>query len=74
MGRGLKSIAGPLFFAVVACLLFGGAYAMWPAELFSAPDSGIAAASLLRGFASLVLVTIGLEFLAALVVVVMTDS
>jgi hypothetical protein len=67
-------IAGPLFFAVVALLLLSGAYAMWPAGFFSALSSGLTFGLLLRAAASLVLATIGVEFLGALVITVVSDS
>jgi hypothetical protein len=66
--------AGPLFFAVVAFLLFSGAYAMWPAGFFSALSSGLTGGLLLRAAASLVLAAIGVEFLGALVIAVVSDS
>jgi hypothetical protein len=66
--------AGPLFFAVVAFLLFSGAYAMWPAGFFSALSSGPTIDLLIRAASSLVLAAIGVEFLGALVIAVVSDS
>jgi hypothetical protein len=66
--------AGPLFFAVLAFLLFGGAYAMWPAGFFGAMSSGLTGDLLLRAAASLVLAVIGIEFFCALVIAVVSDS
>ena len=66
--------AGPLFFGVVAFLLFSGAYAMWPAGFFSALSSELTGDLLLRAVASLVLALIGIEFLGALVIAIMSDS
>jgi len=47
---------------------------MWPADFFSTPFSGMAAGTLLRAVASPMLAIVGLEFLGALVVVVLADS
>ena len=66
--------AGPLFFAVLACLLFGGAYVMWPENLFSTPFSEMTIGVPLRVVASLLLAAIGLEFLGALAIVIASDS
>ena len=74
MERGLKSVQGPLFFATFAVLLFGGAYAMWPADFFSTSFAGMTNGALLRAAASSVLAIIGLEFLCALAIVVLSDS
>jgi hypothetical protein len=74
MERGIKSLGGPLFFATFALLLLGGAYAMWPPDFFSSPLAGMTNAALLRAVASSVLAIIGLEFLCALAIVVLSDS
>jgi hypothetical protein len=66
--------AGPLFFAVLAFLLFGGAYAMWPENFFSTQFSEMMIGMPLRVVASLILAAIGLEFLCALVIAVLSDS
>ena len=66
--------AGPLFFAVLAFLLFGGAYAMWPEDFFSTPFSTMTVGMPLRVVASLILAAIGVEFLGALVITIMSDS
>lgn len=71
--RGEKRVAGAVFFCVFAVLLLGGAYAMWPAELFHTAFSGWTFAMLLRAVAAFVLAILGVEFLAALVVVTLTD-
>ena len=70
----LKPAAGPLFFGVIALLLFAGAYAMWPSGIFGTPYSDMTIAMLLRAVASPILATIGLEFLAALAIVVLSDN
>ena len=74
MERGIQSFAGPLFFATVAFLFLCGSYVMWPSDFFGTPFSGIATGALLRAVASPMLAIIGLEFLAALVVVLLSDS
>ena len=66
--------AGPLFFAVLAFLLFSSAYAMWPENFFSIPFSEMTIGVPLRVVASLILAAIGLEFLGALVIVILSDS
>ena len=66
--------AGPLFFAVIAFLLFSGAYAMWPENLFSIPFSEMTLDVALRFVASLILAAIGLEFLGALAIVIASDN
>ena len=66
--------AGPLFFAVLALLLFGGAYALWPENVFSTPLSEMTIGVPLRIFSSLALAAIGLEFLGALAIVILSDS
>jgi len=70
----LKHAAGPCFFAVVTLLLFAGAYAMWPSDLFSTPFSELTPGMLIRAAAALVLGFIGLEFLAALMIVSRSDN
>ena len=72
--RGIKTVAGPLFFAVIAFLLFGGAYAMWPADFFGIPLSGMTAGVLLRAVAAALLAMIGLEFLCALAITALSDN
>ena len=66
--------AGPLFFTVLSFLLFSGAYAMWPENIFSTPFSEMTGAVPLRIIASLLLAAIGLEFLWALAITVLSDS
>ena len=66
--------AGPLFFAVLAILLFSGAYAMWPENFFSALASEPSIGLLVRALASLILAAIGLEFLGAFAIVINSDS
>jgi hypothetical protein len=70
----LKPAAGPLFFAVIALLLFAGSYALWPSGFFSTPYSGMTLGMLLRAVASPILAVIGLEFLAALAIVALSDN
>ena len=70
----LKPAAGPIFFAVIALLLFAGSYALWPEGLFSTPFSMMTAGMLVRTVVSLVLAIIGLEFLAALAIVSLSDN
>ena len=72
--RGIRSIAGPLFFAVFAVLFLGGSYAMWPPDFFSASSSEMTTGVLLRVIASPVLAIVGPEFLGALVIAVVTDN
>jgi hypothetical protein len=72
--RDPKSLAGALFFATFAILLFGGAYAIWPSGVFSNPFSEMTIAVLLRGVASLTLAIVGLEFLGALAIVALSDT
>jgi hypothetical protein len=72
--RGIKSVAGPLFFAAFAFLFFSGSYAMWPSDFFSTPFSEMTFGMLLRAVASPMLVIIGLEFLGALAIVTLSDS
>lgn len=74
MERGIKAIEGPLIFAVIALLLLGGAYAMWPPDFFSTGFSAITGGALLRAAASTVLAIIGIEFLGALAIVLLSDS
>ena len=69
----LKPAAGPCFFAVIALLLFAGAYAMWPGDFLSTPFPDLTTGMLLRAVASLVLGIIGLEFLAALAIAALSD-
>ena len=66
--------AGPLFFGVVTFLLFGGAYAMWPDKFMSTPFSEMTIGVPLRVVASLTLAAIGVEFLGALVIALVSDS
>ena len=70
----LKPVAGPVFFGVIAVLLFAGSYAMWPPGFFSTPYSDMTLGMLLRAVASPILAAIGLEFLAALAIVVLSDN
>ena len=70
----MKSVAGPLFFAVFAFLSVGGSYAMWPSDFFSTPFSGMSGGMLLRAVASIILAFGALEFLCALAIVTQSDS
>jgi protein-S-isoprenylcysteine O-methyltransferase Ste14 len=70
----LKPAAGPIFFAVIALLLLAGSYAMWPEGFFSTPFLEMTTGMLLRAVASLILVVIGVEFLAALAIVSLSDN
>jgi len=72
--RDPKSIAGAIFFATCAILLLGGAYAMWPPDVFAGPLSDLTLAVALRAAASLALAFIGLEFLGALAVLLLADT
>ncbi len=72
--RGIKPVQGPIFFAVVALLLFGGAYAMWPADFFGVTLSAMTAGMLLRAVSSALLALIGVEFLFAFVIVTFPDN
>jgi hypothetical protein len=72
--RDPKSIAGALFFATCAILLFGGAYAIWPPGIFGIPLSEMTVAAPLRAAASLALAVTGLEFLGALAIVALSDT
>ncbi len=72
--RVFKSVAGPVFFGAIALLLLGGSYAMWPSDFFSTPFSEMTFGVLLRAIASAVLVVIGLEFVAALAIAMLSDS
>jgi hypothetical protein len=65
---------GPIFFAVTALLLLGGSYAMWPGEIAGTPFPDMTIDVPLRAAASLLLAVIGLEFVGAFVIVMMTDS
>jgi hypothetical protein len=68
------SIEGAFFFAVFAILILGGAYTMWPAGFFSNSFADMSMGTVIRAAASLVLAMIGLEFLGALAIVVLSDS
>jgi len=70
----LKTAAGPLFFAVLAFLSLAGAYAMWPADFFSIPFSGMPGAMLLRAAAASILALGALEFLCALAIALQPDG
>jgi hypothetical protein len=70
----LKTAAGPLFFGVIALLLFAGSYALWPEGFFSTPFSAMTASMLLRAVASPVVAIVGVEFLAALAIVLLADN
>jgi hypothetical protein len=72
--RDPKSVAGAFFFATFAILLLGGAYAMWPPDVFASPFSEMTMAAPLRAAASLALAIIGLEFLGALAIVALSDT
>jgi hypothetical protein len=47
---------------------------MWPSDFFSTPFSEMTFGVLLRAIASPMLAVIGLEFLAALAIVTLSDS
>jgi hypothetical protein len=68
-----KSRAGAYFFAAVASLLLGGAFAMSPSNLFSTSLSDMTPGMLVRAAASLALTIVGLEFLGALAIVTLSD-
>ena len=70
----LKPAAGPTFFAVIAVLLLALSYLMWPAAFFGTPFSEMTSGMLLRTVVSLVLATIGVEFLAALAILLLSDN
>jgi hypothetical protein len=72
--RDPKSVAGAIFFATVAVLLLGGAYAMWPPGVLGNPFSEMTIAAALRAAASLALGIIGVEFLGALAIVALSDA
>ena len=72
--RGRRSVAGAFFFAVIAILFLGGAYAIWPPTFFGNSLSEMTIDVLIRAVASPVLAIVGLEFLGALAVVVLSDS
>ncbi len=72
--RGIRSFAGPLFFAVFALLFCAGAYAMWPAYFFSMPMSETPAATQIRAAAAIVLAILGLEFLSACTITTLSDN
>jgi hypothetical protein len=65
---------GPAFFAATALLLLGISYAMWPGEFVGTPFPDMTIDVPLRAAASLLLAVIGLEFVGAFVIVMMTDS
>ena len=71
--RSGKPFAGAIFFGVCALAILGGAYAMWPPDIFSTPLDEFTASMLLRAAASLLLLFIGIEFLGALAIVTQTD-
>jgi hypothetical protein len=73
-GRGIMSIAGPIFFAAFAILFFGGAYAIWPPDFFGVPFAEMTSGTLLRAAVSPVLALVGLEFLGALAIVTLADD
>jgi len=72
--RGIKALAGPVFFGVCALLVFAGAFAIWPAEFFGTQFSDMAAGTLIRAIASPILAIVGLEFLAAFAIAALSDS
>jgi Mg2+/citrate symporter len=74
MKQGIWTLARSAAYAAFAILFFGGAYVMWPAGFFSTPFSQMEAGSLLRAVASPVLAVIGIEFLSALAIVLLSDG
>ena len=72
--RGGKPLEGALFFGSFAIVFFGGACLMWPADFFSVPFADMTPGMLLRAAATLVLATIGLEFLGGLFIVTQSDQ
>jgi hypothetical protein len=71
--QGSKPLQGAFIFAVVALVLLGIAYAMWPPGFFSTPFADMSPAMLVRAAASAVLAIIGIEFLGALAIVTITE-
>jgi hypothetical protein len=71
--RSDKLVAGALFFGAFAALLLVGAWLMWPANFIGSPLADVTATMFVRAAVSLVLAVIGLEFLAALVIVTQTE-
>jgi len=71
--QGGRPLAGAIFFGVCALALLLGAYAMWPADFFSTALAEHPLAMLLRAAASIVLLGIAIEFLAALAIVTQSD-
>ena len=71
--HGSKPLQGAFIFAVVALVLLGIAYAMWPPGFFSTSFADMSPAMLLRAAASAVLAIIGIEFLGALAIVTITE-
>jgi len=69
----VKSAYGPLFFLVPALVFLVGSYAMWPPHFIGTPFSEMTSGVLLRAIASPTLAAIGLEFVAALLIVTLSD-
>ncbi len=57
-----------------AVLFLAGAYALWPPAFFGNSLSEMTSDVLIRAAASLVLAIVGLEFLGALAIVVLSDT
>ena len=70
----LKPAAGPTFFAVIALLLLAGSYAMWPEGFFGTAFAEMTGSMLLRAVSALILAAIGVEFLAALAILALSDN
>ena len=70
----LKPAAGPTFFAVIALVLLAISWLMWPEGLFSTPYAEMTGSMLLRGVAAFVLALLGLEFLAALAILLLSEN
>ena len=70
----LQALAGAMFFGVISILCLAGAYAMWPAHFFSTPFASMTVTMLSRSAASTILGIIGLEFLASLAIVTLSDK
>lgn len=67
-------MAGPFFFGIFTVLFLAGAWAMWPPALFAGPLSGISGEAALRALGAVAMAAIGLEFLGAFVVSLVSDD
>ena len=74
MNKGDKPLQGALFFGSFAIVFCGGAWLMWPPDIFSTALADMTFGMLLRAAAALVLATIGLEFLGGLFIVTRPDQ